>query len=165
MLGVSCSDLLSANVVRLKDNNMGKFDEIRCKYPLPVAGANEMLFQTKDTDAQYLDQYEIREDGTLWHELYETEDHSERAKWEAANPGKEPPEDLTGMSAFIGCMTRVNKRWEQIKDITGEICFYASIGEDHDGWIKFSACFENGKVVHINLVEHRLPKTVDTVKL
>ncbi len=45
---------------------MGMYDYIHCKYPLPIEGANELEYQTKDTDEQYLDHYEIREDGTLW---------------------------------------------------------------------------------------------------
>ena len=45
---------------------MGMFDDIKCKYPLPLDGANALDYQTKDTDAQNLDNYEIREDGTLW---------------------------------------------------------------------------------------------------
>ena len=38
---------------------MGMFDEITCKYPLSVEGANDLVFQTKDTDAQFLDLYEM----------------------------------------------------------------------------------------------------------
>jgi hypothetical protein len=46
---------------------MGMFDYIACYYPLPDGedGAG-MEFQTKDTDSQYLDRYEIRADGTLF---------------------------------------------------------------------------------------------------
>jgi hypothetical protein len=43
---------------------MGMFDELRCHYPLPVRGANDLLFQTKDTKQQLMDLYEIRDDGT-----------------------------------------------------------------------------------------------------
>ncbi len=45
------------------------FDELRCKYPLPVSGANRLIYQTKDTEAQCLDLYEIRKNGTLWHQV------------------------------------------------------------------------------------------------
>ena len=47
---------------------MGMFDYLRCSYQLPVEGANARNYQTKDTPAQLLDKYEIREDGTLWHQ-------------------------------------------------------------------------------------------------
>ena len=47
---------------------MGMFDYLRCEYPLPDGfDAAKIWFQTKDTDAQYLDEYEIRDDGSLWH--------------------------------------------------------------------------------------------------
>ncbi len=103
---------------------MGMFDNLRCKYPLPVDGANALEYQTKDTPAQYLELYEIREDGTLWHELYDTEDHSERGKWIAANPNKPEEDAPQGISALLGCMARVNQRWEQLPDFTGEVCFH-----------------------------------------
>jgi hypothetical protein len=52
---------------------MGMFDEVRCLYPLPWPEAADFgrEWQSKDTPAQYLDLYEIREDGTLWHERHE----------------------------------------------------------------------------------------------
>ena len=52
------------------------FDDINCSYPLP-GKVRPRSFQTKDTPAQYLDLYEIREDGTLWHEDYDIEDQSD----------------------------------------------------------------------------------------
>ena len=61
--------------------------------------------QTKSLGCQ-LDRYEIRADGTLWREHYDTEDRSD------------PNGD--GLAAFIGCMTRVNLRWEPER-LTGEI--------------------------------------------
>ena len=136
---------------------MGMFDNITCKYALPLPWANALHYQTKDTSAQYLDNYEIREDGTLWHELYDTEDQSDLAKWQAANPGKEPPEELQGIRAFCGCATRVNTRWEP-EPITGEIVFYTSLETtargQTEGWLEWSAYFENGKVSRMNLLEH-----------
>lgn len=138
---------------------MGMFDDIRCKYPLPLPGANDLAYQTKDTEHQYLDQYEIREDGTLWHEDYDTEDHSDRAKWKATHPGEEPPKELSdALSAFCGCMTRVNKRWEKVM-FTGEIGFYTTLGEDHSGWIEWSADFIDGELKSIVLIENRKPQT------
>lgn len=128
---------------------MGMFDNITCKHPLPVAGANAMTFQTKDTPAQWLDHYEIREDGTLWHEDYDTEDQSDAAKWEQAHPGQQAPREL---DAFCGCMTKVNQRWTQLTDFTGEICFYEIL--EPNGWIEFSAYFVNGHIKHIQLIEH-----------
>jgi hypothetical protein len=49
---------------------MGMFDEVRIKYPLPWPEVQDALWQSKDTPEQSLDLFEIREDGTLWHEQY-----------------------------------------------------------------------------------------------
>lgn len=53
---------------------MGMFDDIYCKYPLPLPedtkGYVPLGFQTKDLE-NALNRYEIRDDGTLW--LYESE--------------------------------------------------------------------------------------------
>ena len=125
---------------------MGMYDEIQCKYPLPVEGANAHNFQTKDTPAQFLDHYEIREDGTLWHEVYDIEDHSD--------PKAE------GIAAFMGCMTRVNNRWIQETDFTGEICFYDSCGADHTGWIEFSTYFVKGQLKQLEIITNRPPKEI-----
>lgn len=136
---------------------MGMFDDIRCKYPLPVPGANDLDYQTKDTGHQYMDQYEIREDGTLWHEDYDIEDQSDLAKWRAAHPGEEPPEEMTSaLASWAGCMARINKRWRQVK-CTGEIGFYNTLGTDHSGWIEWSAYFIDGELQTIVLVENRKP--------
>lgn len=78
---------------------MGMYDELRVKYPLPIAQHAD--FHTKDTITQFCDLYELREDGTLWHEAYD---------------------------GGIG-EPRTNVRWEQEK-WTGPLTFYYSIGTD-----------------------------------
>lgn len=103
---------------------MGMFDYLKCSYKLPFKGLRGVEFQTKDTPSQYLDHYEIRKDGTLWHEIYDIEDKSD--------PNAE------GLARFFGCASRVNNRWEQVA-ITGEVVFYAS---DYE----FSAYFVNGQL-------------------
>lgn len=133
---------------------MGMFDYIRCKYPLPVEGANELEFQTKDTGWGSMDNYEIREDGTLWHEVYEVEDKSEAGKWMTANPGKKVPEELS----FAGCLARVNKQWLPVTDFVGELRFYTTITDlPPYGWLEFSAYFVAGKLNQLRLLEHRKP--------
>jgi antitoxin YefM len=47
---------------------MGLYDNLLCKCPLPDGWVPTGTFQTKDTPAQYLDTYVIREDGTLLHQ-------------------------------------------------------------------------------------------------
>ncbi len=117
---------------------MGMFDNLICKYPLPVDGANDLVYQTKDTDAQFLDDYEIREDGTLWHQEYDIEDKSDK--------------NAEGIFRLAGCLTRINERWEQ-DFLTREIRFYTNIGEK--GWIEFSAYFVKGQLKELNLIEHK----------
>ena len=120
---------------------MGMFDEIRCRYPLPVPGWEETLFQTKDTPEQWMEQYEIRADGTLWHEDYDIEDRSD--------PKAE------GLLALCGCMTRVNCRWVN-SDFTGEIRF-CSLRKPE--WIEFSAYFVKGAIaLPVQLIEHQKPE-------
>lgn len=133
---------------------MGMFDELRCKYPLPLPQYQANLFQTKSTPAQWMDTYEIREDGTLWHEDYDTEDQSERSKWMLAHPGEEVPPELKGIGAFFGCAARVNQRWEFLY-FTGEIRFYNCVGSAHTGWVEFSSYFHDGLLQQLHLVEHR----------
>lgn len=77
---------------------MGMFDYLRVLYPLPIGGRDEE-FQTKDTDRQWCDQYELREDGTLWRLAY----------------------DGNGLSECT------NERWE-MEPMTGPLVFYTSIG-------------------------------------
>ena len=134
---------------------MGMFDEIKCRFPLPIDGANSLLYQTKDTPEQFCGLYEIREDGTLWHEEYDIEDQSEMGKWKSNNPGIEIPEELKGLSSFIGCMTRVNQRWSRVMNFTGEVIFYTTLPPERSGWIEWSAYFENGQLIRMNLVNHR----------
>ena len=136
---------------------MGMFDRLKCLYPLPLEGANALDYQTKDTPAQFLDQYEIRDDGTLWHEEYDTEDQSEAGRWQKEHPGEELPKSM-GLLSLMGCMTKINGRWIQEAGITGEIRFYTSLGKDHSGWIEWSAYFVNGKLNQIHLITNTPPK-------
>lgn len=91
---------------------MGLYDYVRCEMPLEQCPEWATEFQSKDTPAQYLDRYEIRADGTLWHELYDTEDRSEP--------------NAAGLMAFRGSQTPVNKRWEHEDEFDGVIDFYTS---------------------------------------
>jgi hypothetical protein len=115
---------------------MGMFDEIRCKAKLPREGCGGLLFQTKDTPEQWLDMYEIREDGSLWHERYDIEDHSD--------PDAEDP-----LSRLCGSMTRVGKEWERC-EMTGEVRFYTHTdkADIRGSWVEFSAYFVHGLLAH-----------------
>ncbi len=90
---------------------MGLFDELTCHMALPGLGVTDAVFQTKSLPAMYMDRYELRADGTLWHEEYDIEDRSD--------PG------ATGVERLLGAMSRVNLRWEPV-NFTGEIYFYGA---------------------------------------
>src|SRR5690348_10030584 len=93
---------------------MGMFDEVICEHPLPGTPPDFIEaghpFQTKDLDCA-MDVYQITADGRLMIEAYDIEDQSD------------PNE--TGWRRAVGCMTRVNQRWEVVPDFTGTICFYS----------------------------------------
>lgn len=120
------------------------FDYIKCESPLPVTGANGLIFQTKDTPAQFCDMYLIRVDGMLLHETYDIEDQSD--------PSAE------GLERIVGIMTRVNKRFEPV-EFDGEIRFYTSTNEG--GWLEFSAYFFDGKLKELLLIKNQAGRTLD----
>jgi hypothetical protein len=141
------------------------FDYLRCKYPLPPIDGlnpNELTYQSKDTPAQWCDLYEIREDGTLWHQAYDTEDRSEQGKWKAEHPGEEVPESLKNFESIIGCMTSVNHRWEQVTGLKMETITFYDFHLDDLGWIEWKALFADDKVDRILLIENRKPKEEST---
>ncbi|MFN7318348.1 MAG: hypothetical protein ACK5S6_02450 [bacterium] len=121
---------------------MGMFDEIRCKMPLPVeidVEHREHWFQTKSLGCD-MDYYEIREDGTLWREAYETEDRSD---------------------------PNANKQWIPCLAFTGEIAFYTQassiaakdVGQSHSGWIEFSTYFVRGELKQFELMRYDMPSS------
>jgi hypothetical protein len=116
---------------------MGMFDSLRCRYPLPVEGANDLLYQTKDFACD-MDLYEIREDGTLWHEDYDVEDKSDPK--------------ATGIMRLRGMLSRVNKRWVPV-DHLGRVEFYASFRGDWKDWIEWSADIIDGRVRSVSLIK------------
>lgn len=120
---------------------MGMFDDLTCRYPLPVAGANDLAYQTKDLECA-MDQYEIREDGTLWHEDYDS-------RWEESD------------DAPLGVWWhRDNKRWE-IVPLTGEVRFYTSLRNERPyGWLEWSAYFKSGALQQVNLIRHDAVESV-----
>jgi hypothetical protein len=126
---------------------MGMFDDLRCRYPLPVPGANDLDYQTKDLEC-VMDKYEIREDGGLWHEAYEAS------------------VEVTDVAPLGFYVHRNNRRWEP-EMLTGEVCFYASLeprgGMPECGWIEWSAYFKDGRIQQLNLLRHELPQSADAV--
>lgn len=106
---------------------MGMFDQVRCRYPLPGVGVLDAEFQTKDTPAQFCEDYEIREDGTLWRQHYEIVDRSD-------------PTDPDPLKRAFGSMARENGQWER-EFLSGAMRFYTKEGDE---WLEFEALFLNG---------------------
>lgn len=109
---------------------MGVFDYLNCKIPLPVPAPRGEGFQTKSFES-FANNYEIREDGTLWREEYDTVDRSDP--------------NAKGPTRIIGMMSRENERWVPYKH-TGTVTFYTS---DHGFWIEYQAYFEDGKLLSL----------------
>jgi hypothetical protein len=105
---------------------MGLFDTIRYK---------NHEYQTKDTPKQCLDNYEIRGDGTLWTEDYDSKCVSDS-------------EHILG-----GYMHCFNHRWVQVENFTGEIRFYRNLDKECKNWEEFSAYFVKGQLKHLENIE------------
>ena len=88
-------------------------------------------YQSKDTPNQWMANYEIREDGTLWVE----ESDGEWIKDENSLLG--------------GYIKESNHRWVQVENYTGEIRFYRHLDKEYKVWEEFSAYFINGQLKHL----------------
>lgn len=119
---------------------MGMFDTVTVvDYPLPD-NIKRDDYQTKSFDFPWLDLYEIRADGSLWKEDYDIEDRSD--------PTAE------GYLAFVGMMTKVNKRWNRCS-YTGELVFYDYDPDLDPEWVEFKAILVDGRVQRIERIhEH-----------
>lgn len=114
---------------------MGMFDNVRCLYPTPWPEAADFGFewQTKSSQWPYLERWEIRADGTLWHEDVDYEDRSD--------PKAE------GLLRVAGMMTPVNQRWVQVL-WTGEFEIYHLVQsrDSQDWWYECRFWFRDGVV-------------------
>jgi hypothetical protein len=88
-------------------------------------------YQSKDTPNQWMANYEIREDGTLWVE----ESDGEWIKDENSLLG--------------GYIKESNHRWVQVEKYTGEIRFYRHLDKEYKVWEEFSAYFIDGQLKHL----------------
>jgi len=109
---------------------MGMFDNIHY---------NGEIYQTKDFDCQ-MARYFI-EDGKLLKAIGHHEDKSPATAWGKANPGKELPPELSGLSGMCGCMAFV-QTGKELEGYTGEVEFYGDSGE-------FTANFKDGILISI----------------
>ena len=115
---------------------MGMFDYLICEYAIDAPEG--LQFQTKDTDAQYLENYKIDADGRIWHETREYK--------------FEPDENKDGLMRLVGALKTVKKEWIRLDNFRGEIRFYT----DHiNEWLEFSALFDKGKVISITKINEK----------
>jgi hypothetical protein len=124
---------------------MGMFDDIVCKYPLPfpedTKGYIPNGFQTKDLDCG-LDQYEIREDGTLWLRECEREHIAG---------------DPNGKTFFekFGIVKEIKVWWTHV--ITTKTIRMYDYNNYNDGsydyWVEFEIVFIDGVIDKIKLIK------------
>ena len=123
---------------------MGMYDDIVCKYPIPLPedtkGYIPNRFQTKDLD-NALDCYEIREDGTLW--LRECE-----REYTEGNPNGKT------WSEKFGIVKETKVWWTHVK-LTKSIDIYDyQHGEgEYDYWVEFEIVFIDGVIDKIKLIK------------
>jgi hypothetical protein len=117
---------------------MGLYDNLICEYPID---APEGLsgWQTKDTEAQYLENYKIDKDGQLWHEYRE---------YKAEMPSESDQEEK-GPLAFSGCLKTTLREWRK-ELFRGDIRFYTS--GPNETWWEYSALFDDGKLISIKRI-------------
>jgi hypothetical protein len=132
---------------------MGMFDYIRCLYPFPDGFTEDIEYQTKDTEAQFLNNYTITKEGRLVHHTVTVHDvpKAERPYPEAAEGSFE---------SFIGCMRSIPDKDVEVP-FHGDLVFYtsnhSSIGPDgyltsdgkHGWWREYTATFDHGTLVKI----------------
>jgi len=125
---------------------MGMFDDITCKYPLPLPedpkGYSNNKYQTKDFD-NAMDLYEIREDGTLWLRCAEYE-------YTDGNP------NAKSLIEKLPTRKEIKVWWQQIFPITDTVRLYAydtDTNDKYDYWIECDVTFVGGKVTEAKLLE------------
>ena len=124
---------------------MGMYDNIVCKYPLPLPedtkGYILESFQTKDLDCG-LDCYEIRDDGTLW--LRECE----REHIDGDPNGKT-------FSEKFGIIKETKVWWTHVKTTTTIRMYDYNNYNDgpYDYWVEFEIVFIDGVIDKIKLIK------------
>jgi hypothetical protein len=141
---------------------MGMFDNIKCQYPLPIAGKLEELdvnwakevFQTKDLDNS-LANYKISAEGRLIQEVVDEE-------WILYT--KEEIAELKIKPWSIVKEVVEKGRHERDTNYHGIVLFYTSLeySDSEDIWVEFKATFTNGDLQDVVLLE---PYTLKSTKL
>jgi hypothetical protein len=109
---------------------MGIFDYVRItKHPKVPVKYHDLTLQTKGLD-QRMDMYELREDGTLWHELV-------HRIW-VSDPN----------SFFGGTLKETSRKWLPKTDLDGALEVHGTDPKD-DSWISLNLVFLDGVLVKV----------------
>jgi hypothetical protein len=153
---------------------MGMFDYLKCDWPLEDPAHNALQFQTKDTNAQWMEQYTITSDGRLIHHevTYRSVPEEERvARLMEQFPEHGPEYFKEGMWSICGSMSSLPVGDREIP-FHGDLCFYSSLenGEEkyrnlkeailegkpplrnpsyQSEWVEYTARFTEGRVARI----------------
>lgn len=135
---------------------MGMFDDVICKYKLPMPEdpkgySGSERFQTKDLD-NCLSLYKIQEDGTIWLETFES---------------RVIDGDPKGKSIFdrLGRVEKINVAWKQLFDTDSiEIYDYERGSGDYDYYILYQLVFREGVVSSVDLLEFEASDNSDRKK-
>jgi len=124
---------------------MGMFDNVTIRWPLPWPEVQNSQWQSKDTPTQFLNDYEVREDGTLWHLAYD-----QRIEKDAKHP--------MGFHLY-----RDNERWEQVDWDGGIECHEYIEHENRPGGMEYSVTFwfRNGRVADAVYWKQDLSPAID----
>ena len=109
---------------------MGMFDYVKYKGD---------TYQSKDTPSQTLENYELRDDGTLWLHCY-------------------TQKFIDDADALLGFREeRSDHYWKFCEDVSEPIYFYRSDTANFGKWIEYLAKFKEGKLIQLERVKDYNP--------
>jgi hypothetical protein len=115
---------------------MGMFDYLKCEYPLLDKKAQNALFQTKDTNAQYMEKYILTREGRLIHHT---------VRYEPIPEEDRPCPNGEGMLKWIGSIRSVSTGYEDT-GFHGSLCFYTDIDGER---FEYIALLKDGSVIDL----------------
>ena len=125
---------------------MGMFDYLKCEYQLPDEKAQNALFQTEDTNAQYMERYTLTREGRL---IHHTVRYEQVPQEERPYPNAKPDD----MRYWIGSIRSV-PTGDEDTEFHGSLCFYT----DLDGeWFEYIALLKDGNVIDLRRVPTPTP--------
>ena len=113
---------------------MGLYDYVRItEHPMVPVRYHGLTLQTKKLGRD-MDMYELREDGTLWHELV-------LRRWES------DPSSIRG-----GTPKEISRKWLPKTDLDGDLEVHGTHEKDNS-WVSLTLIFLDGKLVKVSTKE------------